>query len=151
MKAYNQYEIGGYFFTIAEDNGFITMITLSNSTVGYNFGETPLILKTKMELEEYFEGKRTKFDIPLKFTGTCYQNKVWEEMTKISYGTIVSYQELARRCGNEKASRAIGNVCHNNKILILVPCHRVLAKNHLGGFGCGLDMKIKLLELEKVI
>lgn len=70
-------------------------------------------------------------------------------MQQIPYGSTLSYGELAKKIGNPKSSRAVGSACHNNKILILIPCHRVTAKNSLGGFGCGIDMKVNLLELEK--
>lgn len=150
MKYYI-YEIAGFKFTIAEEFNFITMVSLDNHLIGYEKCETKLIKKTKIELEEYFLGKRESFDIPLKFKGTDYQNKVWKEMTKILYGTVISYQELAKKCGNAKASRAVGNVCNRNNILILVPCHRVVSKHGLGGFGPGIEMKKKLLNLEKNI
>ena len=109
-----------------------------------------MITETINELEEYFNGIRTNFDIPIKLEGTDFQKKVWNEMKNIPYGKVVSYGELAKLVGRPKAVRAIGSVCHNNKILILIPCHRVVAKNSLGGFGCGIDMKIRLLELENV-
>lgn len=143
--------IGGYPFTIVEENKFITYITLDNLDLNIPCKKTELIDRTIKELEEYFNGSRKEFDIPIKLTGTKFQNKVWERMRNIPYGSVMSYGELAKKVGSPKACRAIGSSCHNNKILILVPCHRVVAKNSLGGFGCGLDMKIKLLELEKTI
>ena len=73
---------------------------------------------------------------------------VWQEMMNIPYGSVLSYGELAKNVNNPKAVRAIGSVCHNNKILIIVPCHRVVAKNSIGGFSSGIEIKIKLLELE---
>lgn len=69
-------------------------------------------------------------------------------MMNIPYGKVLSYGKLAEKVGSPKAARSIGSVCHVNEILIIVPCHRVVAKNSLGGFVCGIDMKVKLLELE---
>jgi len=150
-RYYFRYSIANFIFTIIEDNGFIVALNLDDKCLNAIYQETELILKTKQELMEYFSGTRKEFDLPIKLTGTPFQNKVWIEMQKIPYGEVITYHELAKRCGNEKASRAIGNVCHNNSILILIPCHRVVSSKGLGGFGCGILMKIKLLEKEGVL
>lgn len=106
--------------------------------------------KTVLQLEEYFDGKRKEFDIPIKLTGTEFQKKVWNELLKIPYGKTVSYKDIAIKIGNPKACRAVGMANHNNPILIIVPCHRVINENNkLGGYALGLDLKRKLLELEK--
>jgi len=148
-KYYYSYKINSYNFLIAEDNGFIVKISLDKNLEDYIYKETTLIKKTKKELEEYFRGSRKKFDIPIKFKGTKFQNKVWEVLKNIPYGTTISYGNLASLSGNSKAARAVGNACHNNQILIIVPCHRVVAATGLGGFGLNIEMKISLLELEK--
>ena len=112
--------------------------------------ETSLIKNTKQQLDEYFAGKRKKFDIPIKFNGTDFQVKVWEELLKILYGETCSYLDIAKRIGNPKASRAVGMANNKNKIIIIVPCHRLIGSNKkLVGYACGLDVKEKLLELEK--
>ena len=106
--------------------------------------------KTVLQLEEYFDGRRKEFDIPIKLRGTEFQKKVWNELLKIPYGATVSYKEIAIKIGNPKACRAVGMANHNNPILIIVPCHRVINENkRLGGYALGLDLKRKLLELEK--
>ena len=106
--------------------------------------------KTVLQLEEYFDGKRKEFDIPIKLTGTEFQKKVWNELLKIPYGKTVSYKDISIKIGNPKACRAVGMANHNNPILIIVPCHRVINENNkLGGYALGLDLKRKLLELEK--
>ena len=111
---------------------------------------TSLTDKVNIELEEYFEGKRKSFDIPVKLIGTEFQKKVWNELLKIPYGKKASYKDIAIRIGNPKACRAVGMANHNNPILIIVPCHRVINGNgQLGGYALGLDIKKKLLELEK--
>jgi len=148
MKYYFKTKINNYFFTIVEEDNFITYITLDDLEIDGNFKKSELIAKTINELEEYFKGLRTRFDIPVKLNGTEFQKMVWQEMMNVPYGSVLSYGELAKKVNNPKAVRAIGSVCHNNKILIIIPCHRVVAKNSIGGFGCGIEMKIKLLELE---
>ena len=106
--------------------------------------------KTVLQLEEYFDGKRKEFDISIKLIGTEFQKKVWNELLKIPYGETVSYKDIAINTGNPKACRAVGMANHNNPILIIVPCHRVINENKkLGGYALGLDLKRRLLELEK--
>lgn len=109
-----------------------------------------LVLQIKKELDEYFDGKRKKFDIPIKMDGTSFQLKVWKALLTIPYGETRSYEDIAKQIGNDKACRAIGGANNKNPISIIVPCHRVIGKdNNLVGYGSGLDMKIKLLNLEK--
>lgn len=112
--------------------------------------ETSLIKNTKQQLDEYFAGKRKKFDIPIKLDGTDFQIKVWKELLKIPYGETCSYLDIAKCIGNPKASRAVGMANNKNKVIIIVPCHRVIGSNKkLVGYACGLDVKEKLLELER--
>jgi AraC family transcriptional regulator of adaptative response/methylated-DNA-[protein]-cysteine methyltransferase len=87
-------------------------------------------------------------DIALDLGGTTFQQKVWRVMRKIPAGTTVTYGELARRAGNPKAFRAAASACARNPVVLFVPCHRVVASNGLGGFGCGLERKRQLLEME---
>jgi methylated-DNA-[protein]-cysteine S-methyltransferase len=101
---------------------------------------------------EYFEGKRLSFDLPLKMEGTEFQLKVWNELLQIPFGETRSYKEIAVAVGNPLGSRAIGNANNKNKISIIVPCHRVIGANgKLVGYEGGLDVKEKLLNLEKKI
>ena len=102
------------------------------------------------QLEEYFEGRRQTFDLPLAPEGTAFQRSVWQALTEIPYGETISYGELARRIGNPQASRAVGLANGANPLPIVVPCHRVIgADGSLTGFGGGLDIKRKLLALER--
>jgi methylated-DNA-[protein]-cysteine S-methyltransferase len=113
--------------------------------------EIDLIKTAEKQLREYFAGNRKSFDLPLEITGTDFQKKVYAELLKIPYGEIISYKELARRVGNLNASRAVGGAVAKNPVSIIVPCHRVVGSNgRLTGFGGGLPMKKKLLELEGV-
>lgn len=102
------------------------------------------------ELEEYFRGERTKFDLPLDINGTLFQKKVWTELNKIPYGKTTTYGELADKIGHPRAFRAVGTAVGKNPLLIIVPCHRVIHKNgEISGYRGPIDMKIKLLSLEK--
>lgn len=112
-------------------------------------GTSETIRKTIMQLNEYFEGKRKEFTIPLMFTGSTFQSQVWKELMRIPYGSTISYAELARRIHNPKAVRAVASANANNPISIFVPCHRVIGSNHkLTGYGGGLEAKQGLLDLE---
>jgi len=102
------------------------------------------------QLTAYFEGERVTFDRPLRLAGTEFQRRVWDEMTRIPHGEVVSYGELARRTGS-RAYRAVGQACHRNPLPLIVPCHRVIASGgRLGGFGGGEDIKRLLLRFEGV-
>ena len=110
----------------------------------------PVLKETRKQLKEYFAGKRIKFDLPLFIDGTPFQKQAWKELRKIPYGKTVSYQKQADKMGDPKKARAAGTANSKNPISIIVPCHRVIAKNgSLAGFAGGLDTKRYLLELEK--
>lgn len=102
------------------------------------------------QLESYFAGERTDFDLPLHPQGTDFQLRVWAALREIPYGETISYGELARRVGNPSASRAVGLANGRNPISIVVPCHRVIgADGSLTGYGGGMDRKRTLLDLER--
>ena len=108
-----------------------------------------LLAQARRQLEEYFAGSRTTFDLPLSPAGTPFQRRVWDALRAIPYGTTLSYSELARRLGDLRATRAVGAANGRNSIPIIVPCHRVVGANGaLTGFGGGLDCKRWLLEHE---
>lgn len=141
---------------IVEENGKIVKIVIINKNDENNKNvddfiekDTKLLVKAKNELEEYFEGKRKEFDLPLKQEGTEFQKKVWNALSKIPYGEKRTYKEIAKMIGNEKASRAVGMANNKNNIPIIIPCHRVIGSNgKLVGYALGLDMKQYLLDLE---
>ncbi len=113
-------------------------------------GSNKHIEQVKLELEEYFKGRLTKFKTPLVYPGTEFQVRVWNELQKIPYGKTLSYIELAEKVGIKKASRAVGTANGMNRIAIILPCHRVVNKNgQLGGYGGGLWRKKWLLDLER--
>lgn len=112
--------------------------------------ETPLLQKAVKQLEEYFAGIRTEFDLPLSAAGTEFQKTVWEALRRIPYGQTRSYKQVADAIGQPDSSRAVGMANSKNPILILVPCHRVVGANgKLVGYAGGLEVKEKLLKLEK--
>lgn len=112
--------------------------------------ETTLIKKAAKELDEYFKGERDNFDLPLKLEGTEFQKKVWETLTRIPCGETRSYKQIAEEVGNPLAARAVGMANNKNKIPLFIPCHRVIGANgKLVGYEGGLDIKEKLLALEK--
>ena len=108
-----------------------------------------LLYEACSQLQEYFRGKRKYFSIPLKTNLSVFQTSVLDEVLKIPYGEVVSYQELAIRIGKPGASRAVGSALGKNPIPIFIPCHRVIGSNgRLTGFAGGLDWKRYLLDLE---
>lgn len=110
---------------------------------------TALEQQVKEQLQEYFEGSRSSFDLPLAPEGTDFQKLVWEELLKIPYGESRTYSEIAVAIGRPKASRAVGNAINKNPIAIIIPCHRVIGKDgKLRGYAGGLELKEMLLRLE---
>lgn len=135
--------------------GNITAIETDKSITRVFFGKfsyeknSPLLIETKKQLNEYFSGKRQKFTLPLTLLGTPFQQKVWQQLLTIPFGKTVSYQEIALKIGKPKSCQAVGQAIHNNPIAIIVPCHRVIGKNgQLTGYAGGLELKQKLLNLE---
>lgn len=113
--------------------------------------ETPLLLEAKRQLEEYFAGLRASFSLPLNPQGTEFQKKVWQQLEAIPFGETRTYGQIAAAIGQPKASRAVGGANHNNPIAIMIPCHRVIGANgKMVGYGGGVDIKEKLLQLEGV-
>ena len=147
---YKKSKIG--YITIFEENKKIVKLKFGKIKSNYNFTLTPLIKKTFEELDEYFERKRKTFDIPINPEGTPFQKKVWEELTKIPYGTYQTYKDIALKINNENASRAVGNANNKNPILIIIPCHRVIGSDKkLKGYREGINIQEKLLNIEQVL
>ena len=152
-QIYN-FEIGKIL--IVEDENYIVKVEFlndKNQLLNKKYGtekETMLIRKTKLELMEYFDGKRRKFDIPIKLDGTEFQVKVWKELLKLPYGETCSYLDIAKKIGNPNAARAVGMANNKNKIQIIIPCHRIIGSDKkLIGYAGGIKIKEKLLKLEK--
>jgi methylated-DNA-[protein]-cysteine S-methyltransferase len=111
--------------------------------------DAPRFTAARHQLEEYFAGVRTEFDLPLRPVGTPFQQEVWAALQTIPYGEVRSYGEIAEQIGRPGASRAVGLANGRNPIAVIVPCHRVIgASGALTGYGGGLDRKLLLLDLE---
>ncbi len=109
-----------------------------------------ILEKTRRQLDEYLNGNRKEFDIPLLMVGTDFQKRVWNALMEVPYGATSTYLQLAKDVNNEKAVRAVGNANRANPISIIVPCHRIIGSDgKLVGYGSGLSLKKRLLELEQ--
>lgn len=109
----------------------------------------PVLKQASTELQEYFDGSRSTFTVPIQLAGTPFQQSVWQALQSIPYGRTCSYAELAQMIRKPSACRAVGSANGCNPIAIIVPCHRVIAADQtLGGYGGGLEVKQRLLELE---
>lgn len=145
--------------TIASPIGPLGLIEEDDHLVAILFGglpegtpeqDGPVIKEATRQLEEYFQGKRRHFNLPLKLDGTDFQLAVWAALQQIPYAETRSYQEIAQAIGNPKAVRAVGGANALNDIPIVIPCHRVIGKSgKLVGFGGGLGIKSFLLDLER--
>ena len=126
-----------------EEEGYVTALHFG----GKGRDETPLLRQTRRQLEEYFQGTRQEFELPLKPRGTPFQLRVWKALSEIPYGEMRSYGALLQ---DPKLARAVGMACHRNPLPILIPCHRVVgAGGQLTGYAYGLDIKHQLLALEQ--
>ena len=136
---------------IFADSKYITGISFFEKKVQDAIEEeTPLIKRMYLELEEYFTGKRKSFDVPVSPNGTFFQQSVWKALQAIPYGETRSYKQIAEMIGKPTACRAVGMANNRNPIPIIIPCHRVVGTNgDLTGYAGGLDIKRKLLEIEK--
>ena len=148
----------GKLLLVASEKGLRALLWDHEAKERIKVGDTkenktdPILQKTKIELDEYFSGKRKKFTIKLDPVGTDFQQNVWLALRQIPYGETRSYGEQAKMIGKPKAFRAVGAANGKNPISIIVPCHRVIGGNgSLTGFGGGLPAKQKLLELEGVL
>ncbi len=135
---------------LAEESGALTRLFLPGEGILRLVSrETPLLSKGRDEILAYLRGERRSFDLPLDPMGTPFQQTVWAELRRIPYGETRSYAQVAAGIGKPKAVRAVGQANHRNPLPIFIPCHRVIgASGKLTGYGGGLDLKEKLLELE---
>jgi methylated-DNA-[protein]-cysteine S-methyltransferase len=139
--------------TIGVEDGKVTDLLFGSNPTDSRKSDAqadPLLVAVFSQLNEYFEGKRRTFDLPLAPEGTPFQLSVWKALQTIPYGETRSYRDIAIQVGNPKAARAVGGANHHNPIAIIIPCHRVIAADgSLGGFGGGLPLKEFLLDLER--
>jgi methylated-DNA-[protein]-cysteine S-methyltransferase len=109
-----------------------------------------VLSRTRRQLDEYLDGERTVFDVPILMVGTDFQKKVWKALMRVRYGKTATYSELAKAVGKEKAARAVAGANGANAIAVIIPCHRIIGGNgELVGYGGGLAVKKRLLKLER--
>lgn len=134
---------------IGEKDGCITRVSWTQLPKDYLQEETKLIAECKRQLDEYFAGERTSFDLPLAPEGTEFQKKVWSALQDIPYGEVRSYKDIAVAVDNPRGCQAVGGANGKNPIAIIIPCHRVIGKNGtLVGYAGGMKQKAWLLQLE---
>lgn len=133
---------------IGHEDGYIVSIKRGGEDSPHS--PSPVSEFANSQLQEYFCGARTAFDLPLAPKGTPFQLAVWDALRRIPYGEVCSYGEIAAAIGNPKACRAVGMACNRNPLWIVTPCHRVVGGDRsLTGYAGGLEMKRALLELEQ--
>lgn len=133
---------------VAED-GALAGVYLDNAPIGEARPADPLLARAARQLDEYFRGRRTTFELPLRMAGTPFQRAVWGALRHIPYGATRSYSDIACAVGAPRAVRAVGLANGRNPVPIIVPCHRVIGKGgKLVGYGGGLERKQWLLEHE---
>ncbi len=120
-----------------------------SNTKKEHISKDPVTLQVLDQLQEYMNGRRAMFSLPLRVEGTLFQRAVWDGLMKIPAGETRTYGELAAMIGKPKAARAVGNALNKNPVCIVVPCHRVTSSTGLGGYAYGTAMKKKLLNLER--
>lgn len=140
---------------VASDSGLAAILWENDDPARVKLGEKtekknhPVLVETERQLQEYFDGERDSFSVPLDFKGTDFQKKVWKALLTIPYGETRSYAQIAKQIGSPKAMRAVGAANGRNPISIIAPCHRVIGANgKLVGFAGGLEAKTYLLDLE---
>ena len=141
----------GKLRVISTDDQLIAIEFLANSKKPTQIKDA-ISKKTKLQLQTYFKNPDHHFDLPIKLDGTNFQKKVWRELQKISVGQIRTYADIAKKL--KTSPRAVGNACRSNPLPIIIPCHRIVSKNGLGGFagkqtGRLINIKKFLLTHEK--
>lgn len=147
--AYLQTPLGTAY--LEGDTDGIQIVSISHDPIPSNFGSIPddLVICVQ-QLADYFSGKRTIFDLKLNPQGTHFQKRVWDELLNVPFGRTMSYLDLSRRLGDEKAIRAVAAANGKNPIWLIIPCHRIIGSDgSLTGYAGGLWRKKWLIEFEK--
>jgi methylated-DNA-[protein]-cysteine S-methyltransferase len=130
-------------------------VNAAGAVTAFGFGSggaDGLAVGVQRQVDEYFEGRRRTFDLPLEPAGTPFQKRVWAELQRIPFGETIGYAELARRMDRPGAARAVGRANATNPIALIVPCHRVIGSDgKLTGYAYGLALKDKLLQWERTL
>ena|SRR5690606_14182940 len=138
----------GPLYALADARGALTELRLGGAPPPFP-RDSRRLAEAHRQLDEYFAGRRRRFELELAPRGTPFQERVWQALLSIGYGELASYRGIAERIGRPGATRAVGRANGANRIPIVIPCHRVIASDgSLGGYSGGLDMKVRLLALE---
>ena len=138
------------FTEIQGDENGISKIHVMNEDVEISTKIPEELKEAVLQLQDYFDGKRTTFTFPLNPSGTDFQKKVWDELLHIPFGKTCSYLDLSKKLGDVKAIRAVASANGKNPLWIVVPCHRVISNNReIGGYTGGVEKKEFLLKLEQ--
>lgn len=138
--------------TLLQEGNALSALYFPGSGIpnGAEYASTALLCAAGRQLDEYFTGRRTIFDLPLQPAGTPFQQAVWQSLRAIPYGETRTYGQIAAEVGKPNAARAVGQANHNNPLPILIPCHRVVGSGGaLTGYAGGLSIKKFLLDLEQ--
>lgn len=136
---------------IAEDDGAVTNVFFGHTVApeAFEVVGTPLLDRAAEEIDEYLQGAREAFDLPVRAEGTAFEQAVWAALTTIPYGQTRTYGEIAAQIGRPGASRAVGRANGRNPVSIVIPCHRVVgASGAMTGYAGGVELKLRLLALE---
>lgn len=136
---------------LEEEDGAITTISVTGMIPDGTDTkpDSPLLLEAARQLEEYLNGERKTFSLPLAPKGTDFQRRVWKALQDIPYGETRTYKQIAEAVGNAKGCRAVGMANNKNPIIIMIPCHRVIGSDgSLTGYAAGLELKQELLSME---
>jgi len=140
--------------TLVEEEGRLTRMSwgrATEATSDHRSGSSPLLDQAQAQLDEYFQGLRNNFDLPLAPHGTAFQQKVWQQLQKIPSGETRTYSEVAEAMGRRSAVRAVATACASNHLAVVVPCHRVVHKGgNATGYRWGTHRKEQLLQKEAV-
>lgn len=140
------------FLLLGADASGLTCVRLVSdaSAASETVPGNPFLREAAMQIRAYFAGRLRRFDVPLHPAGTPFQQRVWAALREIPYGETRSYKDIARAVGSPCAFRAVGMANHRNPLLLVTPCHRVIAASGaLCGFACGLESKSFLLRFER--
>jgi len=139
--------------TVYSQDDYITNISFckdENDDLNVIPGMSQGLSEAIVQLDQYLNGNLTEFSLQIACEATEFEQTVWTEICKVPYGETISYKELAKRCGNPKAYRAVANACGRNIIPIIIPCHRIISSSGaIGGYKWDIEVKKKLLQLEK--
>ena len=149
MSATSYYQSPLGWIQIQASHDAITSLVFCDERKNDTCSDSPILLECIRQLDEYFDGRRTSFDLPVEQKGTKFQQNVWNVLTGIPFGKTVSYGDVAKMLNNPKSMRAVGAANGKNKLWIIVPCHRVIGANgSLTGYAGGIERKKWLLEHE---